>query len=69
MTAAEILQAQGGVEGRAELVLRQLRLKFGEVPDAVHQRVLSAASRELDVFADRIITASSVDEACATNLL
>jgi hypothetical protein len=73
MTAAEVLhhhaKAEGKAEGKAELVLRQLRLKFGEVPDAVHERVLSAPSGELDVFADRIITASSVDEACATNLL
>jgi methionine synthase II (cobalamin-independent) len=70
MTAAEILHAEGeavGVvkgraDGKAEIVLRQLRLKFGEVPEAVRQRIVSAASDELDRFADAIITASSLDE-------
>jgi hypothetical protein len=66
MTAAEVLRhhakAEGKAEGKAELVLRQLRLKFGEVPEAVHERVLSAASDELDVFADRIITAACLED-------
>jgi hypothetical protein len=65
MTAAEMLQAEGRAEGKAEVVLRLLRLKFGEVPEAVHQRVLSAASEELDLFADRVITVSSLDEVCS----
>lgn len=69
VTAAEILRgdakAEGRAEGKAEVVLRQLRLKFGEVPEATRQRIVSASSDELDGFADRIITASSIDDVCA----
>ncbi|HTV20991.1 MAG TPA: DUF4351 domain-containing protein [Polyangiaceae bacterium] len=70
MTAAEVLEAkgraegkvQGKIEGKAELILRLVRLKFGEVPEAVRGRVVSAASEELDGWAERIITASTLDE-------
>jgi hypothetical protein len=66
MTAAEILQARslarGRAEGKAELILRLLQRKFGVVPEAIQQRVLMAASDELDVWADRILTASQLDE-------
>lgn len=66
MTAAETLRihakAEGKTEGKAELVLRQLRLKFGEVPEAVRERILNAASDELDVFADGVITAARIED-------
>jgi predicted transposase/invertase (TIGR01784 family) len=78
VTAAEILQAEsmargiargreegkaeGRAEGKAEVILRQLRLRFGVVPEAVKQRILTAASDDLDIWADRIITAASVEE-------
>jgi hypothetical protein len=69
MTAAEVLRghgkAEGVAQGEAELLLRLLRLRFGEVPEAVRQRVLSAGSDELDVLADSVITTSSLDEVCA----
>jgi predicted transposase/invertase (TIGR01784 family) len=57
---------EGNVEGRAELVLRQLQLKFGVNPAAFRQRVLAASPHELDMWADRIITASSLEEAMDT---
>jgi hypothetical protein len=74
VTAAEVLQARGFAEGRrqlveeartkgkAELVLRQLELKFGVMPESVRQRVLMASSGELDVWGDFIITASRVED-------
>jgi hypothetical protein len=64
MTAAEILHAEGKVQGKAEVVLHQLRLKFGEVPEAVRQHIRNATSDELDRFAERIITAASLHEVC-----
>jgi predicted transposase/invertase (TIGR01784 family) len=70
MTAAEKLRTEGEAvglvtgraEGKAEVVLRLLRRRVGEVPEAVRQRVLSASSDELDGFADRLITASTVED-------
>jgi hypothetical protein len=62
MTAAEVLRDHAKAECKAEMVLRQLRLKFGEVPEAIHERVLGAASDELDQFVDRIITAACLED-------
>jgi hypothetical protein len=56
---------KGRAEGKAEVVLRQLRLRFGEVPEEVRQGIVNASSDELDVFADCIIiTAANVDDVC-----
>lgn len=58
--------AQGRQEGRLEgeriLVLRQVQHRFGEVPDAVRQRVQSASRDELEIWADRILDAESLNE-------
>ena len=74
VTAADVLRARGFTQGRlqlleeaktkgkAELVLRQLELKFGVMPESVRQRVLLASSGELDVWGDFIITASRVED-------
>jgi predicted transposase/invertase (TIGR01784 family) len=62
MTAAEILHAEGKAEGKAEVVLHLLRLKFGEVPEAVRGRMMRADSDELDRFAASVLTAASLDE-------
>jgi hypothetical protein len=58
VTAAEILRA----EGKAELLWRQLQLRFDVIPDAVQQRVRCATPDELNVMADRILIVSSVNE-------
>lgn len=62
MTAAEVLRGHAKAEGKAEVVLHLLRLEFGEVPEAVRQRVLSATSDEVDVFADGVITAARIED-------
>jgi hypothetical protein len=66
MTAAEVLEAKGvargKAEGKAEIVLRQLGLKFGEVPEALRQRILHASADELDLVADAIVTARNLED-------
>lgn len=57
MTAAQVLHDRG----KAEVLLRQLVLKFGAVPDGLRERVRKASGNELDGWPDRIIMASSVD--------
>jgi predicted transposase/invertase (TIGR01784 family) len=70
MTAAERLiaegeargEARGEAKGKAELLLRQLGLRFGVLSDATREQVLHAPSARLDVWAERVITAQSLDE-------
>ena len=54
--------AQGQAQGKAELVLRQLTLRFGALPQAARSRVATATTEELDLFAERVLTASTLDQ-------
>jgi Arc/MetJ family transcription regulator len=52
-----------GVErGRRGLLLHQLAQRFGPLPDWVHARLDSAPSDHIDRFAERVLTASTLDE-------
>jgi hypothetical protein len=64
-TAAERWMEQGEARGKANLVLRQLTLKFGPQSDAVVAHVRSASPTDLDHYADRILTATSIDDVLA----
>ena len=44
-------------EGKAEVLLRQLMLRFGAVPDAVKARVRAAVGADLDAWLDAILEA------------
>lgn len=48
-------------EGRVGILLKQLEKKFGAVPPSVEARVREASVAELDLFAERILTAESID--------
>lgn len=56
-------KTEGLAEGRAELVLRQLTRRFGELPDSVRARICSASIGELDQVGERLLTAGSLNEA------
>jgi hypothetical protein len=66
MTAAQRLtaeaEAKGRAEGKAELLLRQLGLRFGSLSEATRTRVLHAPPERLDVWAERVITAQNLEE-------
>ena len=74
MTAAELLINrgiakglaegidQGRAEGRAELLGKQLTLKFGELSEHNRTRLAAASVDELDAWAMRVLTASTLDE-------
>jgi hypothetical protein len=61
-----LAQEEGEARGRAErarsLLNKQLSLKFGALPDDVLARLEDAEDEELDLWAERILTASSLDE-------
>ena len=57
---------KGLAEGRAgaleELLLRQLELRFGALPEVARERVGVASSAELEAWAEAVLTADSLDE-------
>ena len=55
-------RAEGKAEGKAEIVLKQLSLRFGPLDGGVTTRVRAATVADLDRFAERLLTAASVDE-------
>jgi hypothetical protein len=51
-----------GDEGKAELVLNLLRLKFRKLTARTKQRVAAASADELDQYAARILKAETLDD-------
>jgi hypothetical protein len=54
-------KAEGRAEGKAELLLRQLSLRFGPLTGTVMDRVRTAATPEIEVWAERVLTAASLE--------
>ncbi|MFZ0789545.1 MAG: DUF4351 domain-containing protein [Chromatiaceae bacterium] len=59
----EQLGEQLGVQkGEARVLLRQIRLKFGEIPEEVRGRVEQADADTLLTWSERVLTANSIDD-------
>ena len=57
---------QRGVQrGEVLVLLRLLRLKFGEVPEEIRQRVEAADADTLLLWSERILTAERVEDVIA----
>ena len=54
--------AKGRSEGQAEILLKQLTLRFGAPDDETVRRVQEASEAELVLWAERILTAASVED-------
>jgi hypothetical protein len=55
--------AQGKMEGRVELTLELLTLRFGPLTEVNQTRVRSAQDAQLNVVAKRMLTARTLEEA------
>jgi hypothetical protein len=53
---------QGLQQGESLVLLRQLTRKFGELPEAERRRIELADSATLLEWADRVVTAATLDE-------
>jgi predicted transposase YdaD len=70
MTAAQKLiaegeargEARGRAEGKAELLVRLLGRRFGALSEATREKVFQASPERLDAWAERVITAQSLEE-------
>jgi hypothetical protein len=48
-------------EGKREMLLRRLAARFGRLPSHIERRVQTASSQQLDTWAERVLTAASLD--------
>jgi hypothetical protein len=55
--------AQGKAEGRVEIILKLLALRFGLLTEAVQARIRSAQDAQLDAVAERVVIAQTLEEA------
>jgi Domain of unknown function (DUF4351) len=53
---------EGWRKGHRNALLKQLRLRFGELPAAVVARIEAAEVPELEVWIERFVTASRLDD-------
>ena len=53
---------EGRQEGQAELLIRQLTRRFGQLPNWAETRVNKAKSAQLEKWADAVLDASSLAE-------
>ncbi len=56
---------EGKREGRLEMLLKQLRRRFGDLPPAVVARIDEADTSLLDLWAERVLTAATLDDVLA----
>jgi hypothetical protein len=56
-------RAEGITQGRIELVLRQLSLRFGPFGEDVKAHITTASLAELDEIGERLLTARTLQEA------
>jgi hypothetical protein len=55
-------ERNGERKAERRVLLKQLRLRFGELPAAVVARIEAAEIPELDVWIERIVTASRLED-------
>ena len=55
-------RAEGRVEGRADLLLRQLQLRFGPISAEIEARVQAASAADVEAWGEHIFEARSLDD-------
>jgi hypothetical protein len=60
---ARCYYGRGKMDGRLEIVLRQLAKRYGTLSDSVAARVRNASTADLEQIAERVLTAQTLDEA------
>lgn len=54
-------KAEGKTEGKAEMLMRQMRHRYGALPESAVATILDAQPADLDLWADAIFEAESLD--------
>jgi len=53
-------------EGRAQMLKRQMKKRFGALPDEVLQRVDTASVSELDAWGENLLDAGTLEDVFVT---
>ena len=53
--------AEGRLQGKQMMLLRQLNKKFGDPPAAVHTRIAKATEVDVNLWADRVLFAETLE--------
>lgn len=53
----------GRLQGRVDLVMRQLNVRFGALSEEVKARIATSSLSELDAIGERLLTAQTLQEA------
>jgi predicted transposase YdaD len=53
---------EGREEGRREAMRDTIRLRFGEVPPALEQRIAQASGEDLTLLLERVLTAARLED-------
>lgn len=61
-SVADQIRAEGRCEERRELLLKQLGLRFGELPNEVRERVNAAEPATLETWVERVLFAQTLNE-------
>ena len=56
-------RAEGEAKGRAALIVKQLSVRFGSLPENVRNQILRASIDELDAIGERFVNARTLQEA------
>ena len=56
-------RAEGRAEGRVNILLKLLALRFGPLTESAQSRLRGAPDAQLDVVAERVLTAQTLEEA------
>jgi hypothetical protein len=59
-------EVEGELKGRAEIVLRLVELRFGPLEQSVIDRIRAATPEELNLYAERVLGAKSLEEVLAS---
>lgn len=65
MTGAERLIQQGELRGQQRMLMRLLQTRFESVSSEIEQRLRTASEAELDAWAERVLSASTIEEVFA----
>jgi hypothetical protein len=56
-------EQKGRAEGKAEVVLHLLTVRFGQLDDGTKARITNASSADLNAIAERVLTAQTLEQA------
>ena len=58
-------EARGEARGQVKILLKQLQLRFGSIPERARTRVEAAVPEQVEVWAERVLTAQTDYDALA----